>query len=98
MQWHCFFITCLPTVLVDNLNAPFPTMIGVLKGLFDSNVEEICSLYMANKGTVFATQSPVIVDIDTGKVMEIEKYRALMDINHIMEIQQENSANRMQAL
>lgn len=98
MQWHCFFITCLPTVLVDNLNAPFPTMIGVMKNLFDANVEEICRLHMANKGTVFATQSPVIVDIDSGKVMEIEKYQALMDLNHLMQIQQENSANRMQAL
>ena len=34
-QWHCFFITCLPTILIDNLNAPFPTLIGVLRPVFD---------------------------------------------------------------
>lgn len=34
-QWHYFFITCLPTVLIGNLHAPFPTMIGLLRDLFE---------------------------------------------------------------
>jgi hypothetical protein len=34
-QWHYFFITCLPTILIGNLHAPFPTMIGLLRDLFE---------------------------------------------------------------
>jgi len=47
LQWHCFFITCLPTILIDNLNAPFPTMIGIQRQILDqSNIDEMYNLYM----------------------------------------------------
>lgn len=52
-QWHSFFITCLPSILLDNLNAPFPTMIGIEKGLFDKRVEELSDLYVESLNTPF---------------------------------------------
>lgn len=73
-QWHCFFITCLPSILIDNLNAPFPTMIGIMRDLFDNSVDELCDLYLDAKDTPFQMASPCIVDIDQGKIMEIEEY------------------------
>ena len=51
--WHCFFITCLPTILIDNLNAPFPTMIGVVRGVFDQAADELYDLHVASLNTPF---------------------------------------------
>ena len=84
-QWHCFFITCLPTILIDNLNAPFPTMIGVVRGVFDQAADELFDLHMASLNTPFKTDSPCIVDIDEGKIVEIIEYKALSDLNTVME-------------
>ena len=44
-------------------------MIGVLKSIFDQSVDEMANLYLDAKDTAFATQSPVIIDIDSGKIM-----------------------------
>mgnify|MGYP006891289994 CR=1 FL=1 len=55
-------------------------MIGVLKSIFDQSVDEMTNLYLQAKDTAFATPSPVIVDIDAGKIMQIEKYRALKEV------------------
>jgi len=84
-QWLCFFITTLPTILIDNLNAPFPTMIGVMRDIFDTAVDELHNLYVSSLGTPFSVASPCIVDIDEGRVMEIQEYKALKDVNEIME-------------
>jgi len=46
------------------MNAPFPTMIGVLREIFDERVDEICNLYLKQVGTPFEVPSPIIVDID----------------------------------
>ena len=84
-QWHCFFISCLPSCLIDNLNAPFPTMIGALRNIFDGCVDEMCDLHLQNIGTPFQVPSPVIVDIDQGQVMQIENYKARRDFNILRE-------------
>lgn len=83
-EWHCFFISCLPSILVDNLNAPFPFLIGILKDIFDLNVNEYLKIYLDAKDTPFAQPSAVIVDIDNGQVMQIEKYSALRHLEKVM--------------
>lgn len=75
----------MPTILIDNLNAPFPTLIGVLRGVFDQAADELYDLYVSSLNTPFSMPSPCVVDIDEGKVMEIEEYKAVRDLNHIME-------------
>jgi hypothetical protein len=77
LSWHCFFITCLPCVLLDNLNAPFPTMIGIQRDLFEGCVEEMCNLYLEALETPFEVPAPCIVDIDAGEILEIEMYKAM---------------------
>jgi hypothetical protein len=89
-----FFITCLPTILIDNLNAPFPTMIGVVRAVFDQAADELYNLYISSLNTPFSIASPCIVDIDEGKVMEIQEYKAVRDLNHIMERNPQTAAQR----
>jgi len=40
-SWLMFFVSCLPTILVDNLNAPFPVMVGIMRDIFDEQIEEL---------------------------------------------------------
>lgn len=76
-QWHYFFITCLPTVLIGNLHAPFPTMIGLLRDLFEYDaLEEMLQQHKQAMGTPWETAGPCIVDIDQGLVFELEHYHA----------------------
>jgi hypothetical protein len=84
-EWHCFFISCMPSILVDNLNAPFPTLIGLIKPVFEQSLDEMASLYLQAKDTPFATPSPVLVDIDSGKVMQLERYHALRKVERLLE-------------
>ena len=84
-SWLMFFVTCLPTLLVDNLNAPFPTMIGIMRDIFDDQIEELQNIYLSQKGTPFEVASPIIVDIDEGKLIEIEEYFAQKTLNDLME-------------
>jgi hypothetical protein len=56
----------LPYILVDNLNAPFPTMIGIQKETLAHQIDELTFLYLNSKNTAFPMESPVIVDIDEG--------------------------------
>ena len=93
-EWLCFFITTLPTILIDNLNAPFPVMIGVMRDIFDTAADELHNLYVSSLGTPFSVSSPCIVDIDDGRVMEIEEYKALKDVNEIMEKNLQTAAQR----
>ena len=41
--------------------------------------------------------SPCIVDIDEGRVIEIQEYKALKDVNDIMERNLQTAAQRQQA-
>ena len=63
-EWHYFFVCCLPGLLIDYLNAPFPTMIGVIRDIFDNNVDEVCTQYLKLVGTPFEIPSPIVIDID----------------------------------
>lgn len=83
-RWPCFFVTCLPSILIDNLNAPFPNMLGIQKELFDANVQELVVLFLGAKDGPFAVPSPVIVDVDSGKVIQIEKYYALVQLEGLI--------------
>ena len=75
LRWQCFFITCLPSILIESLNAPFPMMLGVVKSLFMSNLEDLQHLH-SDSSQMFPTPTPVIVDIDSGKVCDLLKYRS----------------------
>jgi hypothetical protein len=46
-------------------------MIGVMRDIFDTSVDELHNLYVSSLNTPFSVASPCIVDIDAGKVMEI---------------------------
>lgn len=61
-------------------------MLGVCKELFDCHIEEMTRLYLNAKETPFAVPSPVIVDIDCGKVMQIEKYYALVHLESLISV------------
>lgn len=98
-QWHYFFITCLPTILIGNLHAPFPTMIGLLRDLFDFDaLEEMIELQRQAIGTPWETAGPCIIDIDQGKVYELEHYHAIVRLRQIMESNAETAHMRSQAL
>lgn len=77
-QWHYFFITCIPKVLIGNLHAPFPTMIGILRNLFERDaLNEMIEQHRSTIGTPWESAGPCIIDIDQGKIYEIEHYYAL---------------------
>lgn len=97
-SWLMFFVTCLPTLLIDNLNAPFPTMIGIMREIFDDQIEELQNIYLSQKGTPFEVASAVIVDIDQGKLVEIEEYFALKALNSLMEEDLQTAAQRQSAI
>jgi len=66
-KWQSFCVTCLPSLFIDNLNAPFPAMIGTLKEILESQIDEIFYLHLEGKeNTTYPSESPVIVDIDRG--------------------------------
>lgn len=58
-------------------------MIGILREIFDKQIDELMRIYTDAKDTPFAIPSPVIVDIDNGQVMQIEKYSALIKMTQI---------------
>ena len=73
-------------------------MIGILRDLFDSSVDELCDLFLGSQGTAFQTASPCIVDIDHGKIMEIEQYKALKVVREVMERTLQTPAGRTEAI
>lgn len=60
-------------------------MIGIMREIFDDQIEELQNIYLSQKGTPFEVASAVIVDIDQGKLVEIEEYFALKALNSLME-------------
>jgi len=53
---------------------------------------------LSQKGTPFEVASPIIVDIDEGKLIEIEEYFAQKTLNDLMEEDLQSAAQRQSAL
>ena len=66
--------------MLDNLNAPFPTMIGIQRNIFDGCIEEMVSLYLDAFDTPFSVPAPCIIDIDLGEIHEVEMYKAMKEL------------------
>lgn len=56
-----------------------------MRDIFDTSVDELHDLYVQALGTPFSVASPCIIDIDDGRVLEIQEYKAIKDVNEIME-------------
>jgi hypothetical protein len=62
----------MPCILLPNLQAPFPTMIGILTELFMQAIGELLEQHLQAKSTPWSSVGPCIIDIDEGKVFTIE--------------------------
>ena len=72
-------------------------MIGVVRGVFDQAADELYDLHVAALDTPFKTDSPCIVDIDEGKIMEIIEYKAIRDLDAVMESNPQTNTQRNKA-
>lgn len=59
-------------------------MIGVLKHIFNSQcLDPMYSQYLQEKGSAFEIESPIIVDLDLGRIMELPEYKGMVDLHRL---------------